>query len=315
MPRRAVLQDVVPAGGRWPRYEDACDHASPGRGVRAELWWRWRRVAGVELTGFSGRWLGDPALVLTRSALPVMSPGIADHQTGVVFGCRKGHGGRFRVPKKQPWRLMITESATPRWRSSSCRAGAAGEHLVGEQQAPCDQPGAAGPCSLTWARCAASKVASGRSGRTPLADDGHQQFLGGDELAAITTTRGVEQADGAPPTAATSQPPGPADQAERGGQSPVRQGQRRRGTVDTSVAGAPQVTDQSQPRRRTQHSGVRCRSGTPGAASSEGQGRCMWDDCRRVPRRDPGTPPRRLPGRRRSRCLTLIMSSASVRVG
>jgi len=70
----------------------------------------WCGADGVRrgLTGFSGLcWFRvRPA---HRICLP-SDPGLADHQDlGVVFGCRKGPGGRFRC-RKQPCVLMITES-------------------------------------------------------------------------------------------------------------------------------------------------------------------------------------------------------------
>jgi 4'-phosphopantetheinyl transferase EntD len=69
--KESVYKTWFPLAGRWLGFEDASITLAPGGTFRAELLVPGPRVAGVELTGFTGRWLVGSGLVLTAICLPV----------------------------------------------------------------------------------------------------------------------------------------------------------------------------------------------------------------------------------------------------
>jgi 4'-phosphopantetheinyl transferase EntD len=69
--KEAVYKTWFPLAGCWLGFEDASITLAPGGVFRAELLVAGPTVAGVELRGFSGRWLVESGLVLTAICLPV----------------------------------------------------------------------------------------------------------------------------------------------------------------------------------------------------------------------------------------------------
>jgi 4'-phosphopantetheinyl transferase EntD len=76
--KEAVYKAWFPLAQKWLGFEDAKVAIDPERGTfSARLQVPGPRVAGSELSGFSGRWLADDGLLLAAIALPAVSSGPA----------------------------------------------------------------------------------------------------------------------------------------------------------------------------------------------------------------------------------------------